>query len=167
MVELETERLRMRQWREEDFDVYAGFFADEAAARFVGGAMSRERAWRNMAATVGHWVLRGYGLWAVEEKTSGAVVGSIGLWKPEAWPELEVGYWLTEAGQGKGYATEAATRARAYAYEVLGATTLVSYIHPNNEPSKRVAERMGAVLDGIIELGENGPHCVYRHPGPE
>jgi len=166
MVEIESERLLLRQWREEDFEAYAEYFADEATARFVGGVKPRHEAWRSMAAQVGHWVLRGHGVWAVEEKESGDFVGAVGLWRPEGWPELEVGYWLIPSAWGKGYASEAARRSRQYAYEVLGAKTLVSYIHPDNEPSKRVAERMGARQEAVIELLTYGPVCVYRHPPP-
>ncbi len=164
MTEVETERLRFRQWRADDFEDYAKYYADENLARFVGGQMDRNKAWRYLASVVGHWSLRGYGIWAVEEKETGAFVGGIGLWNPEGWPEPEVGYWLMPEMMGKGYATEAVVRSREYAYDVLGMETLVSYIHPDNEPSKRVAERAGAHLEEVIELLEHGPHCVYRHP---
>lgn len=166
MVAVETDRLRLRPWRQDDFEVFAAYYGQDPSARFVGGPMTRDRSWRLMAALVGHWALRGFGPWAAREKASGRVVGSIGLWQPEGWPELEVGYWLVETARGHGYATEAAARARDYAYAELGATTLVSYIHPDNEPSKRVADRLGAELEGTIELLDHGPHCVYRHPGP-
>ncbi len=66
--------------------------------------------------------------------------------------------------QGRGYATEAALKSREYAYGVVGADTLVSYIHPDNRASKRVAERLGAHFEEIIDLLDHGPHCVYRHP---
>jgi RimJ/RimL family protein N-acetyltransferase len=166
-MELETDRLVLRYWRQDDFNVYADYYADPETARFVGGQKKRDLAWRHMAAVVGHWTLKGFGQWAVEEKSTGKVIGCIGLWEPEGWPELEVGYWLVEEAQGKGYATEATLRARRYAYEALGAPTLVSYIDPENEPSKRLAERMGAWHDETIELLDLGPHCVYRHPPPE
>jgi len=166
-MEIETDRLLMRQWRQTDFDIYAGYYESEETARYVGGQMTRDKAWRHMSAIVGHWVLKGFGLWAVEEKASGDLIGCIGLWEPEGWPELEVGYWLLNSAHGKGYATEAAVQARDYAYTELGAKTLVSYIDPRNESSKRVAERMGAWLEDTIELLDFGPHCVYRHPGPE
>lgn len=166
MVELETQRLLLRQWKAQDFESYAAQYADEEAARFIGGSCNREQAWRRMATVVGHWTLRGYGIWAVEEKHTGQFVGGVGLWFPEGWPELEVGYWLVHAMQGKGYATEAALKARQYAYDVLGADTLVSYIHPDNEPSKRVAERLGARYESEIVLLDYGRHCVYRHTKP-
>ncbi|WP_209348055.1 GNAT family N-acetyltransferase [Pontixanthobacter sp. CEM42] len=165
-MEIETERLRLRFLRQDDFDIYADYYADPRTARFVGGQMSRDKAWRHMAAIVGHWSLKGFGQWAVEEKATGRMIGCIGLWEPEGWPELEVGYWLVDAAHGKGYATEATIAARNYAYENLGAKTLVSYIDPSNEPSMRVAERAGAWLDDTIELLDLGPHHVYRHPQP-
>lgn len=165
-TELETARLLLRLPRQSDFDAYAAYYADAETARFVGGQMSREKAWRHFAALVGHWTLKGFGIWAVEERASSEFAGCIGLWLPEGWPELEVGYWLTLQMQGKGFAIEAATAARNYAYQKLGAKTLVSYIHPDNAPSKHVAMRMGARFDGMEKFAELEPHCVFRHSGP-
>lgn len=166
MVELETQRLLLRPWQAKDFEAYAAYYADEEMARYVGGTCTREQAWRRMATLIGHWALCGYGYWAVEEKQTGRFVGSVGLWRSDGWPELELGYWLTRAMQGKGYATEAALEARRYAFDVLGVDTLVSYIHPENEPSKRLAERLGARYEATIELLNYGRHCVFRHPKP-
>ena len=163
LVNQQTERLLLRQWQASDFEPYAAYYGDEEMARYVGGMSSRADAWRRMASVIGHWTLRGFGYWAVEAKDTGKFVGCVGLWFPEGWPELELGYWLTRDMQGKGYATEAALASRAFAYDVVGAKTLVSYIHPDNEPSKRVAERLGARFERVIELLDHGPHCVYRH----
>jgi RimJ/RimL family protein N-acetyltransferase len=129
--------------------------------------MDSTSAWRHMAALAGHWVLRGFGVWAVVEKTTGNFVGSIGLWRPEGWPELELGYWLVPEARGTGYATEAGAKCRDFAFETLRAETLVSYIAPENEPSKRVAERLGARYEQTIELLKLGPHCVYRYPNSQ
>ncbi len=166
MKEVETDRLLLRQLQEKDFEPFAAFFADEEMARYVGGRSDRGQAWRRMATLIGHWELRGYGYWAVEEKKTGDFAGCVGLWFPEGWPELELGYWLMREMQGKGYAIEAGRRSRDYAYEVVGAKTLVSYIHPENEPSKRVAEKMEARFEKTITLLDFGPHYVYRHPNP-
>lgn len=166
-IELETERLLLRQWKQSDFETYAAYYENAETAHYVGGVMDRQKAWRHMASLAGHWALKGYGIWAVEEKASTKLVGAIGLWQPEGWPELEVGYWLVAEAQGKGYAKEAVLKAREFAYGELGAKTLVSYIDPSNEASKYVATSVGAKNDGIIELLQFGPHCVYRHPSPE
>lgn len=161
--ELSTERLLLRQWRATDFPIYEMYYSYIRTAQFVGGVMTPDRAWRHMAALIGHWELMGFGYWAVEELQGGAFVGCVGLWKSAGWPELELGYWLTEESNGKGYATEAGRACLNYAYDVLGVHTLVSYIDPSNEPSKKVALRLSATFEKEIELLEHGPHCVYRH----
>jgi RimJ/RimL family protein N-acetyltransferase len=166
MDELLTERLRLRMWVPLDFEAFAGYFADPEASRFLGGVRGGETAWRLMAAYVGHWVLRGFGYWAMEERGSGRFCGAAGLWRSEGWPELELGYWLVPEMQGQGYATEAARRCRDHAFEALGAETLVSYIAPANEPSMRVAERLGGRREGAIELLDYGRHEVYRYGSP-
>ena len=76
---LETERLRLRAWREDDLDSLAAFYASDANARFVGGVCARDDAWRRMAMFLGHWVLRGYGNWVIEEKGTGTFAGYCGL----------------------------------------------------------------------------------------
>ena len=68
---------------------------------------SRADAWRQIAMIIGHWQLRGYGLWAVEERATGALVGRIGLFKPEGWPGFELGWMLRRDAWGQGYATRA------------------------------------------------------------
>ena len=166
MRELETERLLMRQWREQDFEAYAKFYSDPEEARFVGGHRKRELAWRSMAAMAGHWSLKGHGYWVLEEKQSGVFAGALGLWRSDGWPELELGYWLVPKMRGKGYVTEAGSKAKDIAFNHLGAETLVSYIHPENEPSKRAAIRLGAVYEKTFDFLEFGPHCVYRYPKP-
>jgi len=163
--ERETERLRLRQWRDEDIVPFAVFCASDATARFVGGACSRDDAWRRMAMFLGHWALRGYGNWVLEEKASGAFAGYAGLWNPLGWPEPEIVWSVMPGFQGRGFATEAGQAAREAAYRELGWTTAVSYIAPQNLPSQRVAQRLGALHEANIEL-RGSPVGVYRHPGP-
>jgi RimJ/RimL family protein N-acetyltransferase len=160
---LETERLRLRPWRSDDLDAFAGFMADAVDTQFIGGPLSREDTWRRVAMLIGHWTLRGFGNWVLEEKASGAFAGYGGLWCPEGWPDRELMWGVLPAFRGRGYATEAAYRARDYAYAELGWTTIVSYIAPENEPSRRVAERLGAKRERSIEL-RGGVADVWRHP---
>lgn len=163
---LETERLLLRPWRESDLDPIAAFYADEATAHFVGGVCARDDAWRRMAGMLGHWVLRGYGPWVIETKATSTFAGFTGLWCPEGWPEPELLWSLVADAQGRGYATEAATRARRHAYQDLGWTTLVSLIVPANAPSRRVAARLGARIEHQTEL-RGYRMDVHRHPSPE
>jgi RimJ/RimL family protein N-acetyltransferase len=148
-VTLETERLIMRMWRESDFDEYAELCADPEVMRFLGGKVfDRTEAWRQMASMIGHWYLRGYGIWAVEEKESGRLAGRIGCINPEGWPGFEVGWTLRREFWGKGYATEAARRALEYGFHDLDRPHIISLIHPENRASIRVAERLGETLEG-------------------
>lgn len=151
-IQLETERLLLRMWRDEDFETYAEMCADPNVMRFLGGVLDRMSAWRHMAVLVGHWHLRGYGHWAVEEKSSGKFIGRIGFLNPEGWPGFELGWTLTPAAQGKGYATEGARRALEYAFNEMDREHVISLIHPDNAPSIRVAERLGEKLEGKTEL---------------
>lgn len=116
--------------------------------------MSRAEAWRNMAMILGHWQLRGYGTWAVEEQATNDFVGRVGFMYPEGWPGFELGGVLGRSHWGKGFATEAGSAALKYAFEELGRDHVISLIHPENEASIRVAQRLGQELEGRTELLE-------------
>lgn len=152
-MQLETERLLLRMWREDDFESYARMCADPEVMSFLGGKpFTRAEAWRHMAFLVGHWQLRGYGHWAVEEKASGQVIGRVGVQDPEGWPGFEIGWALARESWGHGYATEGAQKALAYAFTELGREHVISLIHPDNKASIRVAERLGETVEGEAEV---------------
>jgi RimJ/RimL family protein N-acetyltransferase len=163
LFELNTERLLLRQWQASDSQDFVDFYSDPVMSKYVGGQRNEDDAWRGMALMVGHWQLKGFGYWAVEEKSSGDFVGCIGLWQSPGWPELELGYWLVERHQGKGYCKEAGRVCIACAKEQLNANSLVSYIDVENLPSIKLAESLGAHYEKVIELADQGPHAVYRH----
>lgn len=162
---LETERLIMRAPCEADFDAEAAFFASDAS-KFVGGPIRPDETWRMIAMLLGHWAMRGYGFWGVEEKETGSYVGHVGLWCPLGWPEPEIGWTLMNHATGKGYATEAALAARTYAYDILGWDTAISLIDPNNTGSKAVAKRLGAKFDYTYDHPAFGEVHIWRHPAP-
>jgi RimJ/RimL family protein N-acetyltransferase len=142
--QLETERLILRGWKPDDFESHARFSADPDFMRYLSGEpMSRSEAWRQMAAIVGHWMLRGYGSWAVTRKSDGAFIGRVGLHNPEGWPGLEVGWALGKEYWDQGYATEAATVAMAYGFLTQPVDRLISVIDPRNAASQAVAARLG------------------------
>lgn len=145
---IETERLVLRGWDDGDLDAFAAMSSDPEVMRFIGGPMDRAESWRRMALHAGHWALRGYGNWALERRADGVLIGRAGLWRPEGWPGLEVGWKLARAAWGQGYATEAATATVQWARTALGATELVSLIDPENVASARVAQRLGMRRDG-------------------
>ena len=151
---IETERLILRMFREEDLEPYAEMCADPDVMRYLGEGkpLSRSEAWRQMAMIVGHWRLRGYGLWAVEERATGALVGRIGCFNPEGWPGFEIGWMLRKASWGRGYATEGARRTLEYVFTEMRRDHAISLIRPGNAASIRVAERIGEKLEGLTQL---------------
>jgi RimJ/RimL family protein N-acetyltransferase len=160
---IETGRLVLRPWRAEDVEPYTAFYTDAENAKYVGGQRNADQSWRSLALMIGHWHQKGCGYFAVDEKSTGDFVCCIGLWQSAGWPELELGYWVVRAHQGKGYAFEAAERCLTFARDVVRPPSLVSYIAAENAPSISLAERLGARYEETIELADHGPHGVYRH----
>jgi RimJ/RimL family protein N-acetyltransferase len=118
----------------------------------AGAPLSRGEAWRQMAFFVGHWGLLGYGMWALEERASGVLVGRVGFLHPPGWPDFELGWLLGRAFWGRGYAREAADVALAYAFDELGRERVISLIRPHNRRSIRLAEALGERLAGEVEI---------------
>ena len=160
--ELETERLRLRHWRESDVDPFLAFYRDPQSAAVYGENVMRSDVWRRVGLLIGHWQLRGFGPWALEDKATGRFAGHGGLWFPDGWGDIEVGYGISPDFRGQGYAVEAAQRVRDYGYREKGFERLVSYIEPGNTASRKVAERLGAVPDGEYLLHDKA-HIVYLH----
>jgi RimJ/RimL family protein N-acetyltransferase len=141
---LETERLVLRGYLPDDFESFARFMADPDVTRYLTGEpLSRDEAWRSLSMIAGHWLLRGYGMWAVERKADRAFIGRVGLWNPEGWPSLEVGWTLGKPFWGQGYATEAASVAMEYGFLTQNVSRLISVIDPRNQASQSVAARLG------------------------
>ena len=151
---LETERLLLRQFRNDDHAAYAEILADPEVMRYIGTGTTLNpiESWRAMSAVLGHWTLRGYGMFAVEVKETGELAGRVGFLDPPGWPGFELGWLLSRRNWGRGYATEAARACLAYALGPLGRERVISLIRPGNDPSIRVAERLGERLAGEVEL---------------
>lgn len=160
---IETDRLVLRGFEERDFGFIAEIFGDEDTARFIGGQMPAYQAWRTLAVVLGHWVLRGFGLFCVEEKSSGQTIGFCGPWRPEGWPDNEIGYGFLKAAQGKGYAIEAATASLKFAYEQLGWTTAISLIDEKNPASQNLAKKLGATNENQNAVINDKPCDIWRH----
>lgn len=150
---LETGRLLLRPWSESDLDAYAAICAEPEVMRFLGGRpFSRMEAWRHMAFLIGHWSLRGFGHWAVEEKASGRLIGRLGFLQPADYPGFEIGWTLARDSWGKGYATEGARAALEHGFDALGKDHVISLIAPGNGASIRIAERLGQTLEATVEV---------------
>ena len=164
---VDTPRLILRQVLESDVDHFARMYADEEVTRFLGEGrtLTRDQTWRAVAGMLGHWVLRGYGQYALEERTSGRVVGVAGLLNPEGWPGIEVAYTVSREHWGMGFATETATAVVQMAYEALSPTHLISMVRPDNLASIRVAEKVGGVRETTIDF-MGGPAHIYAYSPP-
>jgi RimJ/RimL family protein N-acetyltransferase len=162
---LYTERLVLRAFRAADLDAFAAMGANAEVRRFLGGnLLSRTETWGLLERVLGQWALRGYGLFAVE--TEGRCAGWTGILHPMEWPEPELAYSLDQPFWGRGLASEAARAARDWAFSRLGFSRLASFIMPDNARSIRVAEKLGAVREGMVELrGFQAEWWVHRSPG--
>ncbi len=160
---LTTERLLLRPFRQSDLDVYAAMGADPETIQYLGEGrpLGRAASWRLMAMLLGHWDLRGYGMWALEDRVTHEFVGRAGLYCEEEWPGVEIGWVVRRNRWGAGLATEAARAAARHAFAELDVDHLISLIHPDNAASIRVAEKLGARFERLTSL--RGQAClVYR-----
>lgn len=162
---LQTERLRLRAPELADFERQAAFYQTDRS-RFVGGPLSRGSAWRFFATNLGHWILRGYGFWSLEEKATGAYLGGVALWNPEGWPEAEIGWTVMPEAEGRGVAFEAAVALRRHAYQTLGWSTVISLIDHANTRSEALARRLGARFEREVDVTDHGVVRLFRHPSP-
>lgn len=161
---LETRRLSLRGPAAEDYPNFKATFTSYRA-RFMGGPLNPYESWMLYAAEIGHWQIRGYGMWMIHDKATDETYGMAGGWKPAMWPEAEIAWVIWPDKGGKGYALEATDAVRRFLYREKGWTTAVSYIDPKNLDSIRLAERLGAVKDaGAASI--DGSDAVYRHPSP-
>ena len=147
---VETERLRLRGHRADDFAACAANWADPAVIRYTTGKpLTPEEAWSKMVRNAGLWPVLGYGYWAVEEKASGDFVGEAGFadFKREMEPSVEgipeAGWILSSRVHGKGYGTEVVRAIVAWADQQFHGARTVCLIHPENAASIRVAEKCG------------------------
>jgi RimJ/RimL family protein N-acetyltransferase len=129
--------------------------ADPEVMRFLGGPVPRNDAWRSLASAAGHWALRGFGLWAVERKADGVLIGRVGVHHPEGWPGTEVGWTLCRPYWGQGYAIEAAKASLDYGSRTMSEPKLISLIDSENHASRRVAERLGQTKGDTVTLTLN------------
>lgn len=165
---IETERLVLRMPEAGDIGPWMRFH-QSARANFVGGGdVAEEISWRMFAGVIGHWALRGFGLFIMALKDGGRAVGYCGPWRPHGWPEEELGWAVWDAAdEGRGYVREGVEAARAHAFRDLGWKTAVSYIDARNTRSIRLAERLGAAPDWSAATPRGEPCVVFRHPAPE
>ncbi len=161
---METRRLRLVPLAERHIPAYQAFLAGPRAAALGWAALPHE-AWRHFAAMMGHGLLRGFAPFAMEARADGRTVGLCGPFWPDGQKEREVKWHIwPDADEGKGYAFEAAQAVLAHVFGPLGWDTAVSYIALGNDRSAALAQRLGAVQDGIWTTPRGTDVRVFRHP---
>src|SRR5918998_5650296 len=152
---LQTERLLLRQWHPSDVEPYGRMLADPGTARFIvpnGKPVPPLYAWDHAAVMAGHWAIHGVGMFVLEDRSTGEFLGRVGPWYPPGWFGFEVGWGIVPAARGKGIAFEAALASMRWTFTHSGAAEIIHCIDDENEPSKRVARRIGAEPREAITL---------------
>lgn len=148
---LQTERLMLREYRREDFDVFADQFANPVSAAHFGPA-DGHTAWRIFCSHAGLWLIHGAGWWAVEERQTGQLVGNVGAFFREDSTVMELGWSTYGEFRGQGFANEAAAAALNYAFEIRREPKVRALIASANTSSLRVAQRLGLTYEAETEI---------------
>ncbi len=154
---LNTERLLLRAFEEDDLDPFAAMVSNLEVmqlATYDGNTMTRTRAWNWLCLMLGHWYMRGFGIWGIEEKSSGELIGRIGLQLQESFDDVELVWMLAKSAWGKGFATEGARAAIDYGLNTLALPRIAAVIRMENKPSIRLAERLGMEMEKEVERQE-------------
>lgn len=171
---VETPRLLLRPPVGRDLDPFVDIHEDPEVLHYlrsIGNTAGRVAGWRIIAMIVGHWALRGYGHWTVVEKATDQIIGRVGLWYPEGWPDVELGWLIRRDRWNQGFATEAARAALDFAFYTADLPHVISMIAADNTRSIRIAEKIGEtferreVIDGVDTLVygcHRPPHGVAR-----
>jgi RimJ/RimL family protein N-acetyltransferase len=158
---LQTERLTLREYRREDFDVFVDHFANpESSAHF--DPVDRQTAWRIFSSHAGLWLINGAGWWAVEDRQTGQLVGNVGAFFREGSTVMELGWNTFRSFWGQGFANEAAAAALNYAFEVRREPKVRALIISGNESSLRVAQRLGLTYETETEIFGKAIGCYTR-----
>jgi RimJ/RimL family protein N-acetyltransferase len=173
VLEAETERLRLRQWRAADRDGFAAMSADPEVMRYYPAVLSREAADRMVDTWSAELAARGWSNWAVALRDTDEFIGSVGITVPRRslpfMPCVEVGWRLARAHWKRGYATEAARAALRLGFDTLQLEEIVSFTALVNAPSRAVMERLG-MRDAREDFDHPAlpeghalrRHCLYR-----
>ncbi|MBB3918173.1 GNAT family N-acetyltransferase [Rhizobium fabae] len=160
-ITIRTERLTLRMPEIGDFEAYARLMASPRSVG-MGGPFDLRVAWGMFCHDVALWQLFGHGALMIDLAETGECVGQVGINHGPLFPAKELGWFVYDGYEGRGYATEAASALRSWAFATLKLPSLVSYIAPDNAASIAVAERLGARLDPAAPRTDPND-LVYRH----
>lgn len=149
-------RLRIRGFRPDDINDYLIMVSDPDVVKYVaeGLPLNYESAWQSLAYLMGHWQMSGMGIWALEDRSSGQVIGRAGIYHAPGWFGPELGWMLRKEFQGQGLAYEAAEQIMDWYQKQGEVSPLVSIIHPENKPALKLSSRLGGRFDEAVRFQE-------------
>ncbi|MDX3238508.1 GNAT family N-acetyltransferase [Streptomyces sp. ME03-5709C] len=157
MIELRTERLLLRRWRDRDLAPWAAMNADPLVREHLGEPLTREQSDASVARFLAEFDERGYGWWAVEVRASGEFVGFAGLDRVDEglpFTGVEIGWRLAHPAWGKGYATEAARAVLAFGFGTLALPEILAVTTVGNLRSQAVMRRIGMTRHPLGEFDD-------------
>jgi RimJ/RimL family protein N-acetyltransferase len=166
---IETDHLILRQWCAYDVAPNTTMLSDPLSGRFITAdgkpVIEPMNGWRNSAIMAGHWVLHGFGMFVVEEKSSGRFAGRVGPFFPPNWPGFEVGWGIAKEFRGRGYALEAARASIDWSFATFQLEEILHCIDRENVSSQAVARRLGATIEGETVLLGHAADIWVTHRG--
>lgn len=160
---LETARLRLVPPSVDCEAAYRRFYTDGAASAAYGGPLTAAGAWARLCADAGSWLLLGFGVWAVQRRDAGDIVGTCGFWQGRGWPR-ELTWWLLPEVRGQGLAKEASRAAIAHAYTGFGWDEVRTYMNDDNHAARALVLALGGVPCAREQFPDGLERDVFRIP---
>ena len=162
--ELRTPRLTLRPPSADDYATYVRFYSDPEASASYAGPLDAAQAWRKLAYDIGHWSLRGFGMFSVMDRESGDMLGGCGVVHPEGWPRHELTWWIMPAARRRGVALEASQAVLDWAYGTLGWDLVETHMNDENKAARALAQKLGGQVIDRITFPDGLQRDIYRLP---
>ncbi|HSW04963.1 GNAT family N-acetyltransferase [Aquabacterium sp.] len=146
--------------------LYDRFYTDADASIAYGGPLTPGGAWSRLASDLGTWFLQGFGVWVIQRREQGDLVGTCGFWQGKGWPR-ELTWWLLPEARGAGLAQEASLAAVAHAYGAFGWPSVDTYMNDANLPARALVQRLGGVRTGRQAFPDGLERDVFHIPPPD
>lgn len=162
---LTTDRLLLVPPSRDCEPMYERFYTQAEASRAYGGPLTPGAAWSRLAADLGGWQLQGFGVWAIQRRATGDLVGVCGFWQGRGWPR-ELTWWLLPEARGEGLALEASRAAVAHAYGVWQWPAVHTYMNDDNGPARALAQRLQGRPAGRQRFPDGLERDLFLIPPP-
>lgn len=161
---LETQRLILRSPCADDYNAYKIFYRDKIASQAYGGPLTDFLSWKKLAADIGHWHLKGFGMWSIEERLTGQMVGGCGLVWPESYPRSELTWWILPTARRKGYAFEASKKVVEFGYNTLKWDRVETHMNDENHAARNLVFKLDGQFLERARFPDGIDRDVYAFP---